>query len=125
MGNPIGWFEIHVDDMSRARRFYETVLGVTLEKLESPVEGDLEMWSFPADFESYGACGALIRMAGKEAGNNSTTVYFSCDDCAVEESRVAAAGGKVVDSKMSLGEYGFCAMIEDSEGNSIGLHSQQ
>ena len=42
--NPVRWFEIYVQDMARARKFYETVLGVQLEKLEGP---DLEMWAFP------------------------------------------------------------------------------
>jgi predicted enzyme related to lactoylglutathione lyase len=58
-------------------------------------------------------------------GKNSTLVYFSCDDCAVEEARVVDAGGKVERSKMSIGEYGFITLVTDSEGNSIGLHSQQ
>ena len=42
--NPVIWFEIHVDDMARARKFYETVLGVTLERLNNP---EIEMWASP------------------------------------------------------------------------------
>ena len=50
-------------------------------------------------------------------------VYFACDDCSVEEGRAEAAGGKVLQPKMSLGEHGFCSVLMDTEGNTIGLHS--
>jgi uncharacterized protein len=54
----------------------------------------------------------------------STMIYFSCEDCATEEARVVAAGGKIERPKMSIGEYGFISLIWDTEGNMIGLHSQ-
>ena len=88
MGNPVGWFEIYVDDMARARQFYETVLGVTLAPLDS---GGPQMLAFPAAMDQYGAGGALVHMDGFGAGGNSTLVYFSCKDCAVEAGRVEAA----------------------------------
>lgn len=120
--NPANWFEIYVDDMPRARAFYETVLGVTLERMSA---GDLEMWSFPMSPEAPGAGGTLVRVAGMKAGGNSTIVYFRCEDCAVEASRVAAAGGRVHRPKMSIGPYGFIALVVDTEGNTIGLHSMR
>lgn len=73
--------------------------------------------------DKVGASGALVRMEGVSSGRNSTLVYFSCADCAVEATRVAASGGRVQRDKMSIGEYGFIALIEDTEGNMIGLHS--
>lgn len=57
--NPVGWFEIYVQDMARAKVFYEKMLAVTLAKLESP---DLEMWAFPFDMNAPGAAGALVKM---------------------------------------------------------------
>jgi predicted enzyme related to lactoylglutathione lyase len=75
--------------------------------------------------EKTGASGALVKMAGFPSGGNSTLVYFVCEDCAVEEGRVEAAGGTVERSKMSIGEYGFISLAIDTEGNMIGLHSQQ
>lgn len=125
MKNPIGWYEIYADDLDRARAFYETVLNVTLGELTPPDGGvsGLCMLSFPCDFESYGASGALVKMEGMSPGGSGTIVYFACDDCAQEESRVEGAGGQVVQSKMSIGEYGYCAMVIDTEGNTIGLHS--
>ena len=124
-GNAVGWFEIYVNDMARAQAFYETVMGVTLEALGDPTNEALHMRAFPADMEQYGASGALVHMDGFPAGGNSTLVYFSSEDCAVEESRVAAAGGKVERPKMSIGDYGFITLAIDTEGNMFGIHSQQ
>lgn len=122
--NPVVWFEIYVQDMSRATRFYEAVLGVKLAKLESPVP-ELEMMAFPMNTEAGGASGALVRMEGCPSGGMGTLVYFSCEDCANESSHAVTAGGKLFKPKMSIGQYGFIALITDSEGNMIGLHSMQ
>jgi predicted enzyme related to lactoylglutathione lyase len=89
--NPVGWFEIYVQDMVRAKTFYESVFQLTLEKLDSP---GLEMWSFPMVMDRMGAAGALVHMEGFPSGSNSTLVYFSCADCAIE-SRVTAVGGRL------------------------------
>ena len=122
--NPVVWFEIYVADMDRARRFYETVLGTTLTKLDDP-SGETEMWSFPTSQERPGAGGALVRMAGVSPGGGGTLVYLGCADCAVEASRVAGAGGRVERPKFSIGPYGHIALVSDTEGNMIGLHSMQ
>ena len=118
--NNVGWFEIYVDDMSRAKGFYETVLGVPLSKLEGP---DVDMQAFPMDPEAPGSSGSLVHMPGFPAGGNSTLVYFTCEDCAVEESRVEGAGGKIEKTKFSIGPYGFISLVYDTEGNMFGLHS--
>ena len=122
MGNPVGWFEIYVDDMARARAFYEAVFGVTLTPLG---DSGIEMYAFAMGQESYGASGALVKMPGFPAGGNSVLVYFSCADCAVEAAKAAAAGGRVQKEKFAIGQYGFIALVTDSEGNMIGLHSMQ
>jgi predicted enzyme related to lactoylglutathione lyase len=121
--NPVGWFEIYVQDMERARRFYEAVFRTTLQKLNSP--GPHEMWAFPMAADAGGASGALIRMPGVASGNGGTMVYFSCADCADEAARVVQAGGRIENPKMSIGEYGFVAHAIDTEGNMFGLHSMQ
>lgn len=126
--NPVGWFEIYVDDMPRAKAFYEAVFQGALTALENPdptAFADLEMWAFPSSMEGYGAPGALVKMGGYAAGGNSTLVYFSCQDCAQEAERAAANGGKLIKEKVSIGDYGFIAMVADTEGNVIGLHSMQ
>ncbi len=121
-GNPVAWFEIYVQDLDRAKRFYEAVFQVTLEPLNAPFSG-IELWAFPADRTSYGACGALVKMDGAPSGGNSTLVYFHCEDCAIEEGRVVTSGGQVKQSKMAIGEYGSISLVYDTEGNLFGLHS--
>ena len=125
--NCVNWFELYVQDMARARAFYERVLGVALEPLKLPEGGDdgLEMWSFPGDMDRYGANGALCRMPGVASGPGGTLVYFACEDCATTATRIAPAGGRVHREKMAIGEYGFIVLAFDSEGNMIGLHSMQ
>ena len=120
-GNPIDWFEIYVQDMDRARRFYEAVLGVELNDLSGP--GELEMLGFPADGNAPGSGGALVCAMGVASGNNSTLVYFRCSDCAEPAARVEDSGGTLLRGKMSIGPHGFVALAEDTEGNRFGLHS--
>ncbi len=120
--NPVCWFEIYVQNMPRAKAFYEGVLGVTLEKLNNP---DIDMWAFGMDAKAVGTGGALVHMPGFPSGGNSTIVYFACEDCAVEEARVQPLGGSIQRPKMSIGEYGFITLAVDTEGNMIGLYSQK
>lgn len=123
--NPVGWFEIYVQNMDRAKCFYESVFQVKLERLNSPAGMNIELWSFPRIKDQVGASGALVRMEDGPSGGNAVLVYFTCTDCAIEEARVVSAGGKVFREKISIGEYGFIALIADTEGNMIGLHSMQ
>lgn len=130
--NPVAWFEIYVQDVARAKTFYETVLQVTLQKLPpppapegEPQPGAMELWSFPMSQQDYGASGALVHMEGVPSGGSGTMVYFSCEDCAVEAARAAEAGGSIFRAKMPIGEYGFIALVNDTEGNLIGLHSMR
>ncbi len=118
--NPVVWFEIYVQDMSRAKAFYESVFRAELARLGN---SEIEMWSFPMAMGGTGASGALVKMGGVPSGGNSTLVYFTCTDCAVEAARVTVHGGHVQREKMSIGEYGFIALAVDTEGNMIGLHS--
>jgi predicted enzyme related to lactoylglutathione lyase len=120
--NPVNWFEIYVQDMARAKKFYEAVFQVKLEKLGGP---EMEMWSFPMATEGFGASGSLVKMQGVPSGGNSTLVYFSCADCAIEAARVVPAGGRIDREKMSIGQYGFIALAVDTEGNMFGLHSMK
>ena len=123
--NPVGWFEIYVQDMSRAKAFYEAVFQGKLTEVRNPASESptgMEMWAFPSSMDSYGAPGALVRMNGCLSGG-STLVYFSCEDCSIEVDRAVAHGGNVFKEKMAIGEYGFIALVEDTEGNLIGLHS--
>jgi len=118
--NPVRWFEIYVQDMARAKAFYESVFQTKLERLNSP---ELEMWAFPMKMAGAGCAGSLVKMDGGPSGGNSVLIYFACEDCAVEASRVVEFGGRVERDKSSIGEYGYIALVRDTEGNMIGLHS--
>lgn len=120
--NPVGWFEIYVQDMNRAKSFYEGVFQTKLEKIENP---EIDMWSFPFSMEEKlpGAAGALVKMEGVPSGGGGTLVYFSCKDCANEAKKVEENGGKIMKPKFSIGQFGFISIVFDTEGNMIGLHS--
>ncbi|MDA8743705.1 VOC family protein [Rubripirellula amarantea] len=120
--NPVGWFEIYVHDLDRAKRFYETVFAVELNKMDSPVP-DVELYGFPSDMNAGGAPGAIVKMSDCSPSGNGTIVYFSCNDCATEASRIESAGGKIQKPKTPIGQYGFMVLAIDTEGNVIGLHS--
>ena len=90
-------------EVSRALHFVDADTGQDI--LPPFPTGDLIKGSVSIDPEGY------------------TLVYFGCEDCAVEGSRVAAAGGNVHREKMSIGEYGFIVLAVDTEGNMFGLHS--
>ncbi|WP_158902343.1 VOC family protein [Burkholderia sp. L27(2015)] len=120
--NPVGWFEIYVQDLDRAKTFYESVFQLKLEKLNTP---EVAIWAFPMDMERWGAGGALVKMDGFPSGGNSVLVYFGCEDCSVEAARAVQSGGRIQREKMSIGEYGFISLVFDTEGNMIGLHSLQ
>jgi predicted enzyme related to lactoylglutathione lyase len=122
--NPVGWFEIYIQDVDRAIKFYESVFECELQELKTPLPGR-RLFAFPMEQAQNGASGALVKMDGFPSGGNSTIVYFNCEDCSVEESRVRQSGGRVQFPKMAIGEYGFISLVFDTEGNMIGLHSMQ
>ncbi|HLH54601.1 MAG TPA: VOC family protein [Verrucomicrobiae bacterium] len=120
--NPVGWFEIYVQDMKRAQAFYEKTFDTKLERLPSPA---IEMQAFPMRHDGHGCPGSLVHMPGKSSTDGGTIVYFVCDDCAVEARRAAANGGRIFKEKFSIGDYGFISLVYDTEGNMIGLHSMK
>jgi predicted enzyme related to lactoylglutathione lyase len=120
--NPVRWFEIYVEDMPRAKAFYESVFQTRLTRLDNP---NLELWAFPMSMEDSGSTGALVKMDGFSAGRNSVIIYFASEDCAIESARVVESGGRIHQEKFSIGQYGFIALIIDSEGNMIGIHSME
>ncbi len=120
--NPVAWFEIHVADMQRAKAFYEAVFKRPLFALETGDES-YTMHVFAGDVQSAGAVGALVKHAMRKPTTEGVMVYFSCEDCAVESQLAMDHGGHVFKAKRSIGNNGFIAIIGDTEGNAIGLHS--
>jgi len=118
--NPVGWFEIPVMDMQRARHFYHQVFAIECELMEM---GPDVMAMFPFDHNMAGSSGALVQGPDYEPCRKGTMVYFETADVTTVLSRVTHAGGEVLLSKTSIGEHGYIGMFLDSEGNKIGLHS--
>ncbi|MEB8347580.1 VOC family protein [Flavobacteriaceae bacterium KMM 6898] len=122
--NMIGWFEIPVTKMERAKKFYETVFNITIEVHD--LDGFLMGW-FPFAEGKSGASGSLVQhkmyTPSEKAG---PLLYFSCKDVSVPLGKVEKAGGKIIQAKKEIGGgHGFMALFVDVEGNRLALHSQQ
>ena len=122
MSHPIHWFEIFVTDMERAVRFYQTVLNIDLRREN---EDGRPMAIFASAVEQ-GVGGALVRQPGREPTSQGVLVYLDADgklDACL--GRVERAGGAVVQPKTDIGKPGFIALVRDTEGNLVGLHSER
>lgn len=118
--NPVIWFELPVRDMTRAMRFYESALGFPLAP---PIQmGEATLSFFPMEMGKIGAGGALIQAKHVEPSTQGTTVYFSVEAIDPVLERITKAGGKTCVPRTSIGEYGFMAHFQDTEGNRVALH---
>ena len=120
--NPVNWFEIPVNDLSRATKFYETIFDTELSLNEM---GPSKMAWFPMEREGSGSGGSLHKTEGYTPSAQGTLVYFSVDDIEGVLSKVEKNGGKKLEEKSSIGEHGFIAIFQDTEGNRIGIHSMK
>jgi len=118
--NPVIWFEIPVVDMERGKAFYEAVFD---QKLAVVGMGPRQMAMFSMEMGVPGIGGALVQEESFVPSYAGTLVYFSVSDITGTLSKVVANKGKTLVPKTAIGEYGFCAYFEDSEGNRIGLHT--
>lgn len=122
MKNAINWFEIPVKNFERAVKFYETILSASLQMMEMP---GMRSAFFPADLEN-GIGGSITQANGYEPSMTGSLVYLNGgNDLAVVLSRVEKAGGKILLPKTSIGQNGFMAHFEDTEGNKVTLHSMK
>lgn len=123
--NVVGWFEIPVSDMDRAVKFYETVFEV---KLHRQPMGELDMSWFPWVENGTGSAGSLVyHKEFYSPSQNGTLVYFTskAGDLSVELDRVEEAGGTIVVPRTQITEdIGYMAVILDTEGNRVALHSR-
>jgi len=122
MSNPVNWFEIATIDLERAKDFYGKVFNIEFEFVDMPGS---PMYMFNGNPEAPNALGALVKSEENRPSSEGTIIYFQCENLAEEESRVTANGGRVVKPKESIGEFGFIGQFIDTEGNLIGLHSNQ
>ena len=123
--NMVGWFEIPVAEMQRAKAFYEAVFGVEIQVHQM---GELEMGWFPMVNGKEGAPGALVKHPDFYVPSSTAgvVIYFSCTDVAKTLELVTRAGGTVLQPKKEIGQgHGYMGLFADPEGNRIALHSRQ
>lgn len=120
--NMVGWFEVPVNDMDRAKNFYETVFKVEISVHDF---GGVLMGWFPDRGDVTGAQGTLIKQDTYVPSQEGTLLYFISDNVQNELDRVEAAGGTIYQPKTQISpEHGYMAAFIDSEGNRIALHSK-
>lgn len=123
--NMVGWFEIPVRDMDRAKKFYEEVFQITVQVQNF---NDLLMGWFPWAEGKIGASGSLVFHEEwyKPSATEGTLIYFSSKDVNDELGRIEAAGGKIIQPKTLISDdVGYMGVFIDSEGNRIALHSRK
>ena len=123
MANAINWFEIPVKNLDKAKKFYETILGTTMQPMEAM---GMKSAFFPADMENGSIGGCIIEGQDYEPTNKGSLVYLNGgEDLSVPLSKVEQAGGKIILPKTAIGPNGFMAYFQDTEGNKVGLHSMK
>ena len=119
----IGWFEIPVSNMERAKAFYEAVFNIEINVVD--FGGVLMGWFPESDVNAHGASGSLIKQESYIPSQEGTMVYFMSDDVQNELGRIEAAGGKIYQAKTQISEeHGYMGVFIDTEGNRVALHSQ-
>lgn len=117
--NPVNWFEIPVQDLSAAKKFYESAFETELSDMEM---GSNQMACFPMDMNSKGATGALIKGPQFTPSDVGSLVYLNVNDIEATLERIESGGGSTLMPKTSIGEHGFIAHFKDNEGNRVALH---
>jgi predicted enzyme related to lactoylglutathione lyase len=120
MKNLISIVEIPTADFPRAVAFYQAILDINIEETE--MDG-IKMGLFPNDGESVFV--QLINGSEYKTSTDGTIVYLNGgDDLQKIADKIQANGGKIVVPKTEIGpEMGFFATFTDTEGNKLGLHS--
>ena len=120
--NAISWVEIPATDLNRAQKFYETIFDIKMIPLETP---EIKMRMFPLE-DMMGVGGALCDSGGfhRPSTTEGPLVYLNANpDVQIVLDKVETAGGKIIVPKMNIGQYGHMAVLTDTEGNRLALHS--
>ena len=121
----IHWFEISVADINRAKKFYDTVMGIDIPVMDLTEEQGSLIGMFPG---RGGVSGAIVQNEkwSYVPSIEGALVYLVVDSLDESFARDEGAGGKILLPKTGLGDMdpGFTAWIEDTEGNRVGLYGK-
>lgn len=121
--NAISWFEIPTSDIARAQAFYEAIFGIQMTALDLP---NIKMRMFPTE-DPMGVGGSLVNSGGfhKPSSTDGPLLYLNANpDVQLVLDKVVESGGKVLVPKTQISpDFGYMAVIIDTEGNRIALHS--
>lgn len=122
--NALNWFEISVADIKRARTFYETIFGIQMDQQEMM---GMQMAFFPSEDMNGKVSGALVQGPMHKPSADGAKIYLNGNpDLDNALLKVASAGGKVLMPKTKItDDIGFMAFLSDTEGNTVGLHSNK
>ena len=121
--NSLNWFEIPAKDIKRAKKFYQAIFKIKMEEMEMM---GMQMAFFPWAPGTGKANGGLCQSKMHKPAKSGVIVYLNADpDLKTVLGRVTKAGGKVIMPKTDIGPPGFIAIIADTEGNAVGLHSER
>ena len=125
-GNALNWFEIPVTDFERAKKFYESIFDY---QMPENMMGKVRMGFFLYDFQNGKVGGAICKSEMHKPSQEGSLVYLNCQpDLQPILERIENAGGKILQQKTKISEeqtLGFCALIIDTEGNKVALHSME
>ena len=123
MANAIIWVDIPVKNLNRAMRFYSAVLDLTLKKEEFPT---LSIALLPQGSGEIGVCLFPFSEDDHQPSMHGPLIYLNCEGRLAEAlEEVDDRGGKIVKGRHSIGGMGWRAIVVDSEGNRIALHSRE
>jgi predicted enzyme related to lactoylglutathione lyase len=122
--NSLNWFEIPATDIERATKFYGDIFNVKMENIGDMM--GMKMAGFPSEMGNGKASGALVQSEMHKPSKDGAIVYLNANPSIQPViDRIEKAGGKVVMPKTQITpEIGYMAFFIDTEGNKIGLHSQ-
>jgi len=126
LDNALNWFEIPVDDFDRAKKFYENLFEYQMPEAQM---GDTKMGFFLYDFKNGKVGGAICKSEMHKPSNLGSLIYLNCQpNLQIVLDRVENAGGKILKQKTKISEdqnLGFWALVADTEGNNVALHSME
>lgn len=118
----VSFFEIPCSDFERAVKFYEAIFGISMPAYDWESE---KMAFFPNDEEDGKSPGAISWAEDFLPSNNGVLISLNCEDMESITAKLISNGGKIIipKTKIQAEDRGYFSVFEDTEGNHVGLYS--